>query len=119
MTDAHDHQLQAIRELIRDKRGVATTLGYGPRFLHSTGQLHKGGPASGVFLHLTAEPASELAIPGESYTFATLERAQAQGDFEVLGERGRRVLRVHLGRNVEGGLAALRRYIEAALGVGA
>ncbi len=117
MNDDHQQALQAIRMLIRDNRKVATTLGYGPRFLHSTGQLHKGGPASGVFLQLTAEPARELAIPGETYTFATLERAQAQGDFEVLSERGRRAIRVHLGSDVAAGLAALHRAVSAALGV--
>jgi hypothetical protein len=74
---------------------LATTLGFGPRFLHSTGQLHKGGPAHGIFLQITAAPEKDLPIPGEGMTFGTLERAQALGDLETLRMRGRRVLRMH------------------------
>ena len=88
---------------------VATTLGFGPRFLHSTGQLHKGGPNSGVFLVITADDAEPLPIPGRRFGFGVLARAQARGDHDVLAERGRRVLRVHLGADVKAGLAALRR----------
>ena len=100
--------LQAIREQVRNRKRVATTLGYGPRFLHSTGQLHKGGPNRGVFLQLTADSACDLPIPGQRPSFGQLNRFQAGGDFEVLLERGRRVLRIHLGGDVTGGLERLR-----------
>ena len=101
--------LQEIRETARQSSHVATTLGFGPRFLHSTGQLHKGGPNSGVFLVITADDAETLAIPGRRFGFSVLARAQARGDHDVLAERGRRVVRVHLGADVKAGLAALRR----------
>ncbi|HEX6474859.1 MAG TPA: transaldolase [Candidatus Limnocylindria bacterium] len=87
--------LDRVRVLIRDGLGNATTSGFGPRFLHSTGQLHKGGPASGVFLQLTAEPHRDLPIPGWSESFGTLIAAQALGDLRSLQDRGRRVLRLH------------------------
>ena len=108
MNDENQEALQAIRHAVRDNKRVATTLGYGPRFLHSTGQLHKGGPKTGVFLQITCEDAEDLSIPGQKYTFGVLKRFQAQGDFEVLAERGRRALRVHLGSDVRTGLARLR-----------
>ena len=76
--------------------GKATTLGFGPRFLHSTGQLHKGGANNGVFLQITQDDGSDLAIPGEDYSFSILAQAQAQGDLEALQSRDRRVLRIHL-----------------------
>ena len=106
-------RLQEIRHAVRDASAVATTLGFGPRFLHSTGQLHKGGPNNGVFLQITADDA-ELAIPGRSFGFGVLNRAQAQGDFRVLAERGRRLLRVHL-RDVERGLDELVRRVRRAV----
>jgi glucose-6-phosphate isomerase len=109
-------RLEKLRLAIRDASHVATTLGYGPRFLHSTGQLHKGGPATGVFVQLTCDEGDELAIPGERYGFAALRRSQAAGDYEVLARRERRVIRVHLGSDVERGLDAL---IEAMSGAGA
>lgn len=109
------HALQGLRALLRDRLGVATTLGWGPRYLHSTGQLHKGGGDGGVFLQLTADAASDLAIPGESYSFEVLLRAQALGDFQALAARGRRLLRVHLGREVETGLARLLEATRKAL----
>ena len=108
MSPENHRLLQAIRERVRDRKRVATTLGYGPRFLHSTGQLHKGGPDRGVFLQLTADSATDLHIPGQRLSFGQLNRFQARGDFEVLAERGRRVLRVHLGRDVIRGLERLR-----------
>ena len=108
MSPEHHRLLQAIRERVRDRKRVATTLGYGPRFLHSTGQLHKGGSNRGVFLQLTADSAFDLPIPGQRSSFGQLNRFQAGGDFEVLVERGRRVLRVHLGRDVIRGLERLR-----------
>lgn len=107
MSPENHEQLQALRARVRDRRRVATTLGYGPRFLHSTGQLHKGGPNCGVFLQLTADPTEDVAIPGQRATFGLLNRFQADGDFEVLVERGRRALAVHLGRDVRAGLARL------------
>ncbi|MHC1741106.1 MAG: bifunctional transaldolase/phosoglucose isomerase [Anaerolineaceae bacterium] len=89
-------KLTELRKQILEKFGVATTLGFGPRFLHSTGQLHKGGPNNGVFLQIIAEPSEDFEIPTEGITFATLERAQAIGDFEALESRGRRVIRIQL-----------------------
>jgi transaldolase/glucose-6-phosphate isomerase len=114
MNDANEKELQALRHAVRDSRKVATTLGFGPRFLHSTGQLHKGGPSSGVFLQITSDDAEDLAIPGEKFSFGVLKQAQAQGDFKVLSDRGRRVLRVHLGKDVAAGLAKLRAIVEKA-----
>ena len=81
---------------LRDRLRVATTLGFGPRFLHSTGQLHKGGPATGVFIQVVDEPSLDLAIPGKPYTFRTLRDAQSAGDLQALRARGRRVARVRL-----------------------
>ncbi len=104
-----------IRRIVRDATGAATTLGYGPRFLHSTGQLHKGGPARGVFLEVTARDQDDIAIPGRSYTFGQLKRAQAIGDFDSLVSHGRPVLRVHLGADITGGLATLLETVRSAL----
>jgi glucose-6-phosphate isomerase len=111
MSPQNQAVLQEIREAVRTSSHAATTVGFGPRFLHSTGQLHKGGPASGVFLELTAEDADRIAIPGRRADFGVLARAQARGDQEVLAERGRRFLRVHLGADVKAGLATLRRLV--------
>jgi transaldolase/glucose-6-phosphate isomerase len=107
--------LQAIRKDLRDHLHLATTLGYGPRFLHSTGQLHKGGPNSGLFLQLTADDAGDADIPGRPYTFGVLKHAQAQGDLEALRKHGRRVMRIHLGDDVAQGLAAVREAVAASL----
>lgn len=107
--------LQAMRGLVLERCGVATTLGWGPRFLHSTGQLHKGGPATGLFLQVTADTGEDIDVPGAGYTFGDLVRAQWLGDLAALQERGRRVLRVHLRDAVAGCemlLAALDRAIE-------
>jgi transaldolase/glucose-6-phosphate isomerase len=117
-TGARDALLTRIRVACRDRSRDATTVGYGPRFLHSTGQLHKGGPATGLFLQLTADVAQDLEIPGEGYSFGTLRNAQSLGDLQVLRRRGRRVLRVHLGADVEGGLAALADALAASGGTG-
>jgi glucose-6-phosphate isomerase len=106
-TAEHDELLQAIRIRLRDRFHVATTSGYGPRFLHSTGQLHKGGPDSGVFIQLTCDAQTDLAIPGEPYTFGILRQAQALGDFSSLVKHGRRAIRIHLGRDVKAGLKKL------------
>jgi transaldolase/glucose-6-phosphate isomerase len=112
----HHDTLQDIRRMIRDSKRVATCLGFGPRFLHSTGQAYKGGPNTGVFLQITCEDANDLAVPGQRYTFGTVKAAQARGDFEVLAQRGRRVLRIHLGAHVAAGLTALKEAVRQALG---
>ncbi len=107
-------RLERLRGELRDGLGVATTLGFGPRFLHSTGQLHKGGPPSGVYLQITAEPRKDLPIPGWRETFGILVAAQALGDLESLQKRRRRVIRVHLG-DLEPGLARLESALRGAL----
>ena len=111
---AHD-AFQRIRAVIRDAKRVATTLGYGPRFLHSTGQLHKGGPGSGVFFQITADQGEDLDIPDEPYSFGTLAAAQALGDLKSLSTRNRRVIRIHLGGNVDDGLGRIQKAVEEAL----
>ena len=107
--------LQEIRVAIRDEKKVATTSGYGPRFLHSTGQLHKGGPDSGVFIQLTSDDINDIDIPGEKFTFGVLKQAQALGDFESLASRHRRAIRVDLGGDVEKGLRRLLALVKAAV----
>ncbi|HET6280281.1 MAG TPA: bifunctional transaldolase/phosoglucose isomerase [Polyangia bacterium] len=111
-TEMRDQLLTQMRVAFRDNTRNATTLGYGPRFLHSTGQLHKGGANNGVFLQLTADVGQDLPVPGESYSFATLRNAQALGDLQVLRRRSRRALRVHLGNDIEGGLSQLAAVFE-------
>jgi transaldolase/glucose-6-phosphate isomerase len=108
-------RLQAPRLAVRDRRHVATCLEFGPRFLHSTGQAYKGGPDSGVFLQITSDDAHDLAIPDHRASLGVVKAAQARGDFDVLAERGRRVLRVHLDGDVESGLTTLAAAIERAL----
>jgi hypothetical protein len=115
MNEPHEESLQAIRHLIRDKKHVATCLGFGPRFLHSTGQAYKGGPNSGVFLQVTCDDAHDLPVPGQKYTFGIVKAAQARGDFQVLAERGRRALRVHLGADLESGLKTLAAAVKEAI----
>jgi transaldolase / glucose-6-phosphate isomerase len=115
MNPEHEAPLQEIRHALRDKRRVATCLGFGPRFLHSTGQAYKGGPNSGVFLQVTCDDAADLAVPGQKYTFGVVKAAQARGDFQVLAERGRRALRVHLGKDLKSGLATLTAAVREAL----
>jgi transaldolase/glucose-6-phosphate isomerase len=112
---AHVGLLDRLRGALRDHTGRATVVGFGPRFLHSTGQAYKGGPNTGVFLVITHDAGPDLAVPGHKYSFSQVELATAQGDFEVLAERGRRVLRVHLGADVEAGLATLAEAIERSL----
>src|ERR1035437_5464813 len=90
-------------------------LGFGPRFLHSTGQAYKGGSNSGVFLQITCDDSVELPVPGQKYSFGIVKAAQARGDFQVLADRGRRALRVHLGSNLKAGLAALQAAVQKAL----
>ncbi len=113
--EARLRALQSLRAAVRDRRRVATCLQFGPRFLHSTGQAYKGGPNSGVFLQITAQPAADLAIPGRSASFGIIESAQARGDFRVLAERGRRVLHAHIGCDLDDGLAAIGRAVRLAL----
>jgi len=115
MNPENEKALQAIRHSVRDLKRVATCLGFGPRFLHSTGQAYKGGPNSGVFLQITCDDVSDLAVPGQKYTFGVVKAAQARGDFAVLAERGRRALRVHLGKNLKSGLNALAKAVTQAL----
>jgi hypothetical protein len=108
-TDDAEAALQGLRVKVRDKFRVATTLGFGPRFLHSTGQLHKGGPPSGVFLQLTYAPVEDVPIPGMAFSFGTLIAAQSLGDWHSLHIRGLRVARVDLNADVAGGLERLVR----------
>jgi transaldolase/glucose-6-phosphate isomerase len=115
MSAAHERLLTEIRVLIRDRLGVATCVGFGPRFQHSTGQAYKGGPNTGVFLQLTCHDSVQLAVPGHAYTFATVKEAQARGDFDALAKRDRRALRIHLAVDATAGLAALRDAIERVL----
>ncbi len=115
MNPANENSLQVIRHAVRDKKKVATVLGFGPRFLHSTGQAYKGGPNSGVFLQITCDDAKDLQVPGQKYTFGIVKAAQARGDFAVLAERGRRALRVHLGKNLKSGLASLTKALQKAI----
>jgi transaldolase/glucose-6-phosphate isomerase len=112
---AIEKALQAIRRQLRDSLRLATTLGYGPRFLHSTGQFHKGGPNTGLFLQLTSDDAGDLPVPGQPYTFGIFKRAEALGDLEALHKHQRRAIRIHLGADVGKGLAALEQAIKAAL----
>jgi transaldolase/glucose-6-phosphate isomerase len=112
---AHIEALQQMRLEVRDKRHVATCAEFGPRFLHSTGQAYKGGPDSGVFLQITADDAKDLAVPGQKASFGIIKAAQARGDFDVLTERGRRALRVHLKGDLESGLKMLDAAIQNAL----
>ena len=111
MNEAHQELLQAIRHTVRDRKKVATCVGFGPRFLHSTGQAYKGGANSGVFLQITCDDPSDLPVPQQKYTFGIVKAAQARGDFAVLAARGRRVLRVHLGKDVKRGLEFLARVV--------
>ena len=111
----HIELLQHMRLAVRDKRHVATCAEFGPRFLHSTGQAYKGGPDSGVFLQITADDAQDLAVPDQKASFGVIKAAQARGDFDVLTERGRRALRVHLKGDLESGLAMLDAAILHAL----
>jgi hypothetical protein len=116
MNEAHEAILQVMRHQVRDRKRVATCLGFGPRFLHSTGQGYKGGPNTGVFLQVTCDDEQDLPVPGQKYTFGVVKAAQARGDFAVLSDRDRRALRIHLGPDVAAGLRTLGAAIEKALG---
>lgn len=115
MFPKYEETIQGFRQKVRDVKKVATCLGFGPRFLHSTGQDYKGGPNTGVFLQITADHAADLAIPGQKYSFGIVIAAQAAGDLAVLESRGRRALRVHLGEDVAAGLRTLAAAVQAAL----
>jgi transaldolase / glucose-6-phosphate isomerase len=111
---AHEDALGAMRIAVRDAKKVATCAGFGPRFQHSTGQAYKGGPNTGVFLQITADPKRDLTAPRHDYSFAVVEAAEAQGDAAVLAERGRRIIRIHL-KDADSGLAALKAALDEAL----
>jgi transaldolase/glucose-6-phosphate isomerase len=115
MTDATERRLQSIRHAVRDARRLATCLGFGPRFLHSTGQAYKGGPNEGVFIQITSDDPIDLPVPGQKYSFGVVKTAQARGDFRVLVERGRRALHVHLGRDFEVDLQIFEQSVAEAL----
>jgi hypothetical protein len=115
MNAEHESLLQSLRMTVRDRKRVATCLGFGPRFLHSTGQAYKGGPNSGVFLQITCDDAKDLPVPGQKYTFGVVKAAQARGDFHVLADRKRRALRVHVGSDVKAGLAKLAELVKQVL----
>jgi transaldolase/glucose-6-phosphate isomerase len=111
----HEEALQAIRRLVRDRTRAATCVGFGPRFLHSTGQAYKGGPPSGVFLHLVGDDPQDLPVPGRRYSFGVVKQAQARGDFRVLSQRDRRLLGVHLGTDTEAGFQAVLKALREVL----
>ncbi|MEH1935540.1 MAG: bifunctional transaldolase/phosoglucose isomerase [Nostoc sp.] len=115
MNESHQAQLQVIRQLVRDSKQVATCLGFGPRFLHSTGQAYKGGPNTGVFLQITCDDAVDLPVTGQKYGFGVVKAAQARGDFQVLSDRNRRSLRVHFDQNVQADLELLQTVIKQIL----
>ena len=112
-TPERHERIERLRLALRNTSHLATTSGWGPRFLHSTGQFHKGGPNTGLFVQLVCEEGDDVAIPGEKYGFGALRHAQAAGDYEVLAKRGRRVIRVNLGSEVERGLDALIAVVES------
>lgn len=115
MNEKNEEGLQSIRMAVRDRKKVATCLGFGPRFLHSTGQAYKGGPNTGVFLQITGDDSADLKVPHQNYTFGIVKAAQARGDFTVLADRNRRVMRVHLGSDIQAGLSAIEKAIMKAL----
>ncbi|MBM2811941.1 MAG: putative Glucose-6-phosphate isomerase (modular protein) [Chloroflexi bacterium] len=115
MVDEIDDELAILQQVIRDRTHLATTRGFGPRFLHSTGQLHKGGPNSGVFIQLTTDDETRVAIPQRPYDFGVLKAAQAAGDLQSLREHGRRVIRVHLGADAPGGVKRLTTAVSASV----
>jgi hypothetical protein len=115
MNAENERSLQSIREIVLDRTLAATCLGFGPRFLHSTGQAYKGGANNGVFLQVTSGDEFDLPVPGQKYTFGVVKAAQARGDFQVLLDRGRRALRVHIGGglSVSEGLERIRLMVAA------
>lgn len=116
MSDAHESRLQNLRHGVRDATGCATCLQFGPRFLHSTGQAYKGGPNTGVFLQITCDDPEDITVPGQRYTFGVVKAAQARGDLAVLGQRGRRAIRVHIDGDLQAGLDRLTEIVRQAAG---
>jgi hypothetical protein len=114
MTESAMAALEEARRRLRHVTRRAVTLGYGPRFLHSTGQLHKGGPNNGIFIQITCDDPQEIAIPGAPYGFGVLKAAQAAGDLEALQSKGRRAVRLHVGRDIQAGIAVLNEAIDLA-----
>jgi hypothetical protein len=114
-TPASESAISAIRTAVRDSTRIATTAGYGPRFLHSTGQLHKGGPKTGLFLQVVQQDLRDVPIPGEPYTFSILKQAQSLGDLQSLSSRKLPVLRVTLGRDPAAGWKALAAAVKSAV----
>jgi hypothetical protein len=115
MFPQHEQAIQGFRHKVRDTKRAATCLGFGPRFLHSTGQDYKGGPNTGVFLQITVDHAVDVEIPGQKYSFGVVITAQAAGDLAVLESRGRRAVRVHLKADVAAGLKQLVAAMDEAL----
>ena len=115
MNEDHEEILQEFRHAVRDRKHVATCLGFGPRSQHSTGQAYNGGPNSGVFLQITCDDAKDLPVPGQKYTFGVAKAAQARGDCQVLSQRERRALRAHIGKDVDAGLESIKAAIKKAL----
>jgi transaldolase/glucose-6-phosphate isomerase len=111
----HKALVESLRLRLRDALRLATTVGFGPRYLHSTGQLHKGGAANGLFIQITADDAEDLPVPGEPYSFSVLKQAQALGDLQSLQSKNRRVVRFHLGKDVQAGLERLAGVVQTAL----
>jgi transaldolase/glucose-6-phosphate isomerase len=111
----HKALTESIRLRLRGALRLATTVGFGPRYLHSTGQLHKGGAANGLFIQVTADDAQDLLVPGEPYSFSVLKQAQALGDLQSLQSKERRVIRLHLGKSAEDGLRRLLSMVDRAL----
>ena len=116
MSEGHSMQLQELRQSVRDATGNATCVGFGPRYLHSTGQVHKEGPNTGVFLQITCDDAADIAVPNHAYTFGVVKAAQARGDFTVLGLRGRRAIRLHIAGNVQEGLRNITAMVKQGVG---
>jgi hypothetical protein len=116
-TPERDEVLARLRVSLRYISRLAVTLGYGPRYLHSTGQLHKGGPAKGIFVLVTVDDPQDLSIPGASYTFSELKRAQALGDLQSLRSKGLRVMNIHLGADPTAGLTQLLDSVQQAMRV--
>ena len=112
MSEAYMMQLQELRHSVRDATGHATCIGFGPRYLHSTGQMHKGGPNTGVFLQITCEDAADIAVPEHAYTFGVVKAAQARGDLTVLGLRGRKAIRLHIAGDVGEGLRSITEMVK-------
>ncbi len=111
----HEQALTEVRAVVRDRTRAATCVGFGPRFLHSTGQAYKGGPNTGVFVQITCDDVIDVEIPGDGYSFGVVKAAQARADLAVLAERGRRALRLHIGLDVEAGLRAVGGAVTRAL----